>query len=281
MFDPNQRWEWDVPDDEIEDKMELTPTEEWEEEVKFWGYQSRWPGKIGTKEKMMDTMNKSATLAKLSAALSKAQGELNPAKKTGANPFYKSKYATLEGVWDACREALSANELAVIQCPQVREESVCLETILTHSSGEWISSLIPLMLTKQDPQTMGSALSYARRYALAAMIGIVQSDDDGEKAMQPVRTKTEDVKPISIKEMKTLISKKITLEKPEYLESYLAFCKERTPKPMREVIEGWVQNPEPFMKHYANWVSKKKLDNVVEVHKNGEQQPSLLEDQAL
>ncbi|NJL54144.1 ERF family protein [bacterium] len=129
---------------------------------------------------------KSESIAKLSMALSKAQGTMNVAKKDANNPFFKSKYADLESVWEACREALTQNELAVIQTPEIFDGQICLITTLTHSSGEWIESKLPLMLTKQDPQTMGSALTYARRYALAAMVGVVQSDDDGEKAMDGV-----------------------------------------------------------------------------------------------
>lgn len=219
-------------------------------------------------------MNKSESIAKLSAALSKAQSKLTPAKKKGENPYFKSKYATLETVWEACREVLAANDLAVIQSPQLHEESACLETLLTHSSGEWVRSLMPLMLTKQDPQTMGSALTYARRYALAAMIGIVQKDDDGEKAMTPVRNQTVDVKPISMKEMKDTILTKINPENPERLEAYLKYCKSKVDVPMRVVIEGWVKNPELFLTHYRDWDSKKKVDNTVDIPKDEDRAPS-------
>ena len=130
---------------------------------------------------------KSESIAALTSALSKAQGEISFAKKDSTNPFFKSKYADLESVWEACRDALSKNELAVVQSPDVVDGQVVLITTLSHSSGEWMESKMPLMLTKQDPQTLGSALTYARRYALAAMVGVVQSDDDGEQAMHTHR----------------------------------------------------------------------------------------------
>lgn len=208
-------------------------------------------------------MNQSPEISKLAGALSKAQGMLNAAKKDSSNPFFKSKYADLESVWDACREALSMNELAIVQCPCIQEQQVCLETILTHSSGEWIKSTMPLLLTKQDPQTMGSALTYARRYALAAMVGIVQSDDDGERAMQPARYKKEEpAQDVTLLEVRKEIEKKIKLENPEHLGEYLEFCKERVNKPMKEVMKSWIDKPDGFINHYTRWAEKKVLDNL-------------------
>lgn len=130
-------------------------------------------------------MNQSESIAKLAAALSKAQGALNGAKKDSDNPFFKSKYADLESVWHACRQPLADNELSVIQTTDFVEGKPLLITTLAHSSGEWIRSITPLFMTKFDSHTMGSALTYARRYALAAMVGVVQTDDDGNEASKP------------------------------------------------------------------------------------------------
>lgn len=129
-------------------------------------------------------MNQSDSIAALAAALAKAQGAIKPAIKDSNNPHFKSRYADLASVWDACREPLSENGLAVIQTTdEVPDGSaVLLVTTLVHSSGEWIAGRLRLNPVKADPQGMGSAITYARRYALAAIVGIAPDDDDGEAA---------------------------------------------------------------------------------------------------
>lgn len=138
-------------------------------------------------------MNKSEQINELAMALAKAQGEIKGAIKDTTNPYYGRKYADLSSVWDACREPLSKNGLSVLQTPGVNPAGqVTVETILMHLSGQWISgevSMTPVrekkgegFLEAHDPQAIGSAISYARRYALASFIGIYQEDDDGNKA---------------------------------------------------------------------------------------------------
>lgn len=130
-------------------------------------------------------MNKSEQINELAAALAKAQAKIESASKSARNPFYKSNYADLPAVWAACREHLSSNNLSVAQLTDTGEHGILLETVLMHSSGQWISSLYPVNPVKDDPQGLGSAITYARRYALMALVGIVADfeDDDGEKAM--------------------------------------------------------------------------------------------------
>ena len=131
-------------------------------------------------------MPQSESIKELATALSKVQGQLTFAKKDSANPFFKSTYADLESVWDSCREALAKNGLAVIQMPgNFFEGRMWLITRLVHSSGEWIEQEMSVPVTKPDAQGAGSALTYMRRYALAAFVGIVQADDDGNAAVQP------------------------------------------------------------------------------------------------
>lgn len=125
-------------------------------------------------------MNKSESIAALSAALSKAQGEMRGAVKDSANPFFKSRYADLASVIEAAREPLAKNGLAVIQ---LINETGGVETVLTHSSGEWISSTLQLTPKTTSPQDMGSIISYGRRYSYAAIVGLAQVDDDAETAM--------------------------------------------------------------------------------------------------
>jgi len=103
--------------------------------------------------------------------------------KDTANPYFKSKYADLASVWEACREPLSKNNIAVIQpLHQSEKEEILLETVLMHSSGQWVSSMIQIPVTKADAQGYGSALTYARRYGLSAMVGVAPEDDDGNAA---------------------------------------------------------------------------------------------------
>ena len=128
-------------------------------------------------------MNKSDDIKELALALSKTQSILKGAIKDSSNSFFKNKYADLASVWDACREPLAANGLSVVQMPcNDTPDSVALETILMHTSGQWISSVFSMPVSKHDAQAVGSAITYARRYALAAVVGIAPEDDDGNLA---------------------------------------------------------------------------------------------------
>lgn len=128
-------------------------------------------------------MQRSDSITKLAPALVKAQGQLQIAVKDSINPAFRSKYADLGAVWDACRAALQDNQLTVIQLPMRGEGGFAsLETVLMHESGEFISSVSETRLVKDDPQGYGSAITYLRRYALSAMLGIVADDDDGNLA---------------------------------------------------------------------------------------------------
>jgi len=125
----------------------------------------------------------SENIAALSAALALAQGKIEGAVKGKENPHFKSKYADLSAVWEACRDALTANGLAVIQSPgPIAEGRLEMTTMLVHSSGEWIRGALTIPLGKVDAQAYGSAVTYARRYALAAFVGVSPEDDDGNAA---------------------------------------------------------------------------------------------------
>ena len=129
-------------------------------------------------------MDKSESIKELAGALSKAQNEMSGAAKDSKNPFFKSSYADLGAVVRAIKESFATNGLSYSQFPLMEEGKVGVETILIHSSGEWISSVLLLPITKQDPQAAGSAITYARRYALQAIAGIPSEDDDGNHASQ-------------------------------------------------------------------------------------------------
>ena len=136
-------------------------------------------------------MYQSESIGKLSLALSKAQGRMSAAKKDSVNPHFRSQYADLTSVWEACREELSAENLSVVQTLQKHDDEQYLVTSLIHESGEWIKSYVPLFLSFDGKninlqlQQLGTCLTYLRRYSLSAMIGIVSDvdiDDDGNKA---------------------------------------------------------------------------------------------------
>lgn len=137
-----------------------------------------------------ETFSSSIVIGKLAEALAKAQGAIHGAKKDANNPFFHSKYADLASVWEACREPLSKNGLAIIQLPGSTEAGMFVDTILTHSTGEWISSRLFMTPVQDSPQGIGSAITYARRYGLQAMVGIAPEDDDGNAASNPKAIET-------------------------------------------------------------------------------------------
>jgi len=147
-------------------------------------------------------MNQSESIAKLSTALVKAQAEMSGAVKDSANPFFKSRYADLEAVIKAIKEPFAKHGLAYTQFPITGDNGIGVTTRLIHESGEWIECGFFLPMTKADPQAAGSAITYARRYALQAMAGIPAVDDDAEGAMG--RTQKPVVGKITRKQAQTL-----------------------------------------------------------------------------
>ena len=132
-------------------------------------------------------MKTSDQLAKLSKALVTALGAVTGVTKDSKNPHFKNDYASLEAVTEMARPVLAANGLCVVQSPGVFEGNrIPVTTRIIHESGEWIEGEIVIPLSKVDAQGAGSAVTYARRYALMAMLGVAPVDDDGEAAVQRV-----------------------------------------------------------------------------------------------
>lgn len=150
-------------------------------------------------------VDRSSAIGQLAAALALAQGVIQHAEKDSQNPFFRSRYADLASVWNACRKPLSDNGLAVIQSPSTQfvgspefevrptrggDERTVVKvitrvTVLTrlfHCSGEWVESVMDTLLPTGDPQSIGSAITYLRRYALSALVGVAPADDDAEEA---------------------------------------------------------------------------------------------------
>jgi len=128
-------------------------------------------------------LSQSPELDQLATALAIAQGSIQGAVKDRTNPAFKSSYADLASVWDACRTALSANGLSVSQHPgRLEDGSATVTTILLHKSGQHISSVCAALPRDQSPAAVGSVVTYLRRYALAAAVGVAPEDDDGQAA---------------------------------------------------------------------------------------------------
>jgi hypothetical protein len=127
-------------------------------------------------------MERSESINELATALAVAQGVIEGAAKDSANPFFKSKYADLASVWDAIRAPLAENGLSVLQLPSAEGPKVTITTMLAHKSGQWIQSALTVTAKEDTPQAVGSAITYARRYALQSVVGVAPEDDDGERA---------------------------------------------------------------------------------------------------
>ena len=127
-------------------------------------------------------MTHSEQINEIATAIAKAQGQIKGASKDANNPFFKSKYADLASVWDACRAALAVNGLAVIQSPSAIGTSVSVDTLLAHASGQWIAGTVSVTAREDTPQAIGSAVTYLRRYALQSFVGVAPEDDDGNLA---------------------------------------------------------------------------------------------------
>ena len=131
-------------------------------------------------------MEQSESVKEIAKALRLVQSELKPAPKESENPFFHSSYADLATVSKAVFPVLTKHGLSV---SQIAEGEGAVTTILLHESGEWLKGTLTLKPTKNDPQGMGSAITYARRYALAAVCGLATEDDDGNAASKEQKPK--------------------------------------------------------------------------------------------
>lgn len=135
-------------------------------------------------------MESSQTIAKISAALVKAQAEMGNAKKESTNPFFNKKYADLNAIREAVLPVLTKHGIAVIQPTIVQDNKNYVKTILLHESGEYIAGITEIVCSKpNDAQAHGSGLTYARRYGLQSITNVGADDDDGNQASNPTPEK--------------------------------------------------------------------------------------------
>jgi hypothetical protein len=175
--------------------------------------------------------NRSASIAQLAKALATAQGEMEHASKDSTNPHFKSKYADLASVRDACKP-LSKNGIAILQPVRANGTSVTVTTMLVHHSGEWIAEDLTMTAGQNTPQAIGSAITYGRRYGLAAMVGIAPEDDDGTAASQPF-TAREERKPAL----------------PDNFAQRWADLQKLADKGLPALQEGWRKHDKEFQQH--------------------------------
>lgn len=158
-------------------------------------------------------MKTSEQINELADALAKAQGEIENAVADSTNPHFKSKYADLASVRAAIQGPLSKNGLAILQMPISRGNERLLVTRLMHRSGQWIEDECALLVDKPTMQGLGSAISYAKRYSLAAITGVAERDDDGNEAEKhPKKPEAPSVKPNDAKPKETT---KVGISEPQ------------------------------------------------------------------
>jgi len=202
-------------------------------------------------------MYQSEQINELATALAKAQGEIAPAIKDKNNPFFKSSYADLSSIWNACKVPLSKNGLAVLQTTETKEGQLILITTLAHASGQWIRSFLPVLSEKQNAQGLGSALTYMRRYALSAMVGVTSDeDDDGNACSAPERKR--EYQPAKEDAPKKIINR----DQVKTIENLIGQCDETFVRNVRnyyakEGVHAWEQLPvDKYDGLYRNLSSK-------------------------
>jgi len=127
-------------------------------------------------------MKMSDTIGALAKSLAAAQSVIENATRGSVNPHFRSKYADLAEVLNTVRPVLAEHGISIVQAPSYAEGIVSVTMLLMHESGEYVESVASSPIQKDDPQGIGSATTYLRRYALAAMCGVAQEDDDGNAA---------------------------------------------------------------------------------------------------
>ena len=161
------------------------------QEFDILGSSSKWKPENLKPVTLFEMSSASPQINELAAALAKAQAKFTPAAKNKTNPHLKSKYADLVAVTEACKAPLAEAGLSYSQIVESERAEVTCVTVLMHSSGQWIAGRLTLHGKDTSPQAMGSAITYARRYGLSAMLGIVtDEEDDGDSAQaQPAKSK--------------------------------------------------------------------------------------------
>lgn len=214
---------------------------------------------------------RSEKIDSLLAALSKATGMIQDPKRTAVNPYYNSKYATLQDVYESIRQPLQESGLVVVQVTKCENGNIKLITTLYHiETGEFISAEYPIQPSDmRNPQSLGSAITYARRYSLCTILGLAPEDDDGNSAIPekpPLQGPRE--KPITAPEQTNEYKQQKTTPKPNLetpnVESMIAEVEQI--KSADELVSWWKDNTKII--GMLDPESKKKLTAAFSKHKN-------------
>ncbi len=202
----------------------------------------------------------SQSTEKIDIALAKAQSKISSAVRDSVNPHYKSKYADLASIWNACRSALTENGISVTQWPIHSEDGrLHLVTRLAHA-GEWMRGTFSIPAAKQDAQSFGSAITYIKRFSLAAAVGIAPDDDDGEAAMGREKASQlhgmvdrPQTQPVDVTQYVIGFGKHKgkTLGQVEQLAGYVAWVEDnanKTKKPIDGQMKELIENAKAFLK---------------------------------
>jgi len=185
-------------------------------------------------------MKSSDAINEIALAMAKAQGTMKPAAKDAKNPFYNSYYSDISSIWESIRIPLSTNGITVLQDVTNAEKGIAIVTRLCHSSGQWIEfGPLTVPLSKQDAHGIGSAISYAKRYALSAAVGVVSSDedDDGNSAIDRSNPKVKELKNAKIVDLDNEDSK---LNKEQ----------------LNDIMEGTKKIDNECFENCLNWMKK-------------------------
>lgn len=181
-------------------------------------------------------MNQTEDIKELAAALSKAQGQFQPAKFNKINPHYKRPYADFTSVMEACRIPLSENGLSVLQYCETINNQLNLVTMIAHVSGQWIKSYLPLMFKGDKCQELGASMTYMKRYGLSAMLGIVADDDDDDGEADAAKSKNSHEPRVSHQEAVNKMPAKISAKQLQDLKK----LDDKMDKDWKDKLRNWV-----------------------------------------
>lgn len=203
-------------------------------------------------------MEMSPQINELAAALSKAQGTIGGAHKDAKNPFYKSKYANLASVVDAIREPFAANGLSFSQGTISAGASYTLRTVILHSSGQWLASSLTAAPVKPDPQSVGSLISYLKRYGLQAMCGVASIDDVDDDDAEAACGRAKEVEPREVE------PKKVEPKKVDIFDKDSANHRERVAKALGNMKVDSALFPSVYAILHGAELTKSALKDAVE-----------------
>jgi hypothetical protein len=206
-------------------------------------------------------MHTSDKLDAIAKALSKFQGEIDSVKQDQDNPFFKSKYSNLNSIWSAIRPHLASNGLSIIQEAVNHESGVSVSTRIQHDSGQFFQlEALTIPLGKRDAHSVGSATSYAKRYAICAALGIVSGneDDDGNRATQsaPKEPPRKVIKEFTQAQMDDWIARQAEKYPLQDLEDFCQAHADHFKNTIQLSVATLADNEALFVKNFEAWVKK-------------------------